>query len=61
MEPGEGDPEVSRFEEVLDLLAVGIEPRRVDVDAGGQHSVDHLQNIYMKKYDSLKSSGLNEP
>lgn len=43
VQPREGDPEIGRLQQVLDLLTVGVEPGRVDVDAGGQHSVDNLQ------------------
>ena len=42
VEPCEGEPEVGRLEQVLDLLAVGVEPGGVDVDAGRQDSIDHL-------------------
>ena len=42
VKPCEGEPEVGRLEQVLDLLAVGVEPGGVDVDAGRQDSIDHL-------------------
>ena len=42
VEPGEGDPEVGRLQQVLHLLAVRVEARRVDIDGGRQHSVDNL-------------------
>ena len=42
VEAGEGDPQVGRLEQVLHLLAVGVEAGGVDVDGGRQHSVNHL-------------------
>ena len=39
----EGDPQVGRLEQVLHLLAVRVDPGRVDVDVRRQHAVDHLK------------------
>ena len=42
MEPGEGDSQVGRLEEVLHLLAVRVELRRVDLDVWREDPVDDL-------------------
>ena len=40
VEPGEGDSQVGRLEEVLHLLAVRVELRRVDLDVWREDPVD---------------------
>ena len=40
VELGEGHPEVGRLQQVLHLLAVRVEPGRVELDVGRQHPVD---------------------
>ena len=42
VEPGEGDSQVGRLEEVLHLLAVRVELRRVDLDVWREDPVDDL-------------------
>ena len=42
VEPGEGDPQVGCLQQVLHLLAVGIEAWRVELDVGREDPVDDL-------------------
>ena len=40
VELGEGHPEVGGLQQILHLLAVGVEAGRVELDVGRQHPVD---------------------
>ena len=42
VEPGEGDSQVGRLEEVMNLLPVRVEARRVDPDVRWEDTVDDL-------------------
>ena len=42
VEAGEGDSQVCSFQQVLNLLAVGVEARRVELDVGREDPVDDL-------------------